>query len=206
MMPLRVTSACKPCATCTACCFCSTSKQGPTSVTPPINATAYLKGYSLERLRDLEMTRLTSEEALNGYYLHHSIQTLFRLIHEGFRGSGGDLLAQGNPQSHGFEIRPLDSRLFRPEAMPLLNKVMLRNHVLQRVIRLMSLSRPAKRRGGRRGRISYAQLGINQLGAVYEALLSLSRLLCGRRSVRGEESRRKRPTTWPMPGSLRLTN
>ncbi len=35
----------------------------------------------------------------------------------------------------------------------------------------MSLSRPGKGRK-RRGRISYAQLGINQLGAVYEALLS----------------------------------
>ena len=56
--------------------------------------------------------------------------------------------------------------------MPLLNRVKLRNRVLQRVIRLMSLSRPAKGRRGRRGRISYAQLGINQLGAVYEALLS----------------------------------
>ena len=56
--------------------------------------------------------------------------------------------------------------------MPLLNRVKLRNRVLQRVIRLMSLSRPVKGRRGRRGRISYAQLGINQLGAVYEALLS----------------------------------
>ena len=45
----------------------------------------------------------------------------------------------------------------------------LKPHPLQQVIRLMSLTRPAK---GRRGRISYAQLGINQLGAVYEALLS----------------------------------
>ena len=35
----------------------------------------------------------------------------------------------------------------------------------------MSLSR-SKGRKDRRGRISYAQLGINQLGAVYEALLS----------------------------------
>ena len=36
----------------------------------------------------------------------------------------------------------------------------------------MSLSRPKKGKRARRGRISYAQLGINQLGAVYEALLS----------------------------------
>ena len=138
----------------------------------PIEAEAYRKGYGLERLRDLEMVRLTSEESLDGYYLHHSIQTLFRLIRDGFEGPGGDLFAKGGPRTHGFSIRALDSRLFRDDAMPLLNRVKLRNRVLQRVIRLMSLSRPAKGRRGRRGRISYAQLGINQLGAVYEALLS----------------------------------
>ena len=138
----------------------------------PIEAEAYRKGYGLERLRDLEMVRLTSEESLDRYYLHHSIQTLFRLIRDGFEGPGGDLFAKGGPRTHGFSIRALDSRLFRDDAMPLLNRVKLRNRVLQRVIRLMSLSRPAKGRRGRRGRISYAQLGINQLGAVYEALLS----------------------------------
>lgn len=36
----------------------------------------------------------------------------------------------------------------------------------------MSLTRPKKDKKNRRGRISYVQLGINQLGAVYEALLS----------------------------------
>ena len=66
----------------------------------------------------------------------------------------------------------MDSALFREDATPLLDGVKLRNEVLQQVIRLMSLTRPAKGRSRRRGRISYAQLGINQLGAVYEALLS----------------------------------
>ena len=53
--------------------------------------------------------------------------------------------------------------------MKLLDKVKFRNKVLREIIELMSLSREGK--GKRRGRISYAQLGINQLGAVYEALL-----------------------------------
>ena len=39
-----------------------------------------------------------------------------------------------------------------------------------RIIDLMSLTKNKK--GSRRGRISYANLGINQMGAVYEALLS----------------------------------
>ena len=56
-----------------------------------------------------------------------------------------------------------------PRARRYLNRVRLRNHVLQRVIELLSLSRAGK---GRRGRISYPQLGISQLGSVYEGLLS----------------------------------
>ena len=136
----------------------------------PLNSEAYRKGYSLEHLRDLELVRLTSGESQNGYYIHESIQTLFRLIRDGFDGGGGALLAGGLHNT--FEIQALDSALFRTDSTPLLNRVKLRNETLQQVIRLMSLTRPPKGRARRRGRISYAQLGINQLGAVYEALLS----------------------------------
>ena len=144
----------------------------------PLDSETYRKGYSLEHLRDLELVRLTSEESLDGYYLHHAVQTLFGLIRDGFDGAGSggttDLLATatGTHLHHGFRIRALDSALFRKGSTPLLDRVKLRNRVLQRVIYLMSLTRPAKGRRSRRGRISYAQLGINQLGAVYEALLS----------------------------------
>ena len=154
----------------------------------PLDAEAYREGYGLERLRDLEMVRLTTEESLNGHHLHLSIEQLFRLVREGFHAQA-DLLSDrppnpsGEPASapaaHGFSMRPLDSRLFHPGATPLLNQVKLRNRVLQQVIRLMSLSRPStatgkgtRGRAKRSGRISYAQLGINQLGAVYEALLA----------------------------------
>ena len=41
-----------------------------------------------------------------------------------------------------------------------------------RIIDLLSVTRPSGHRNERRGRISYSNLGINQLGAVYEALLS----------------------------------
>ena len=136
----------------------------------PVDAEAYRKGYSLEHLRDLELVRLTGDESLNGYYIHESIQTLFRLIRDGFDGGEPNLLA--GSLHNTFQIRPLDSALFRKNATPLLDSVKMRNETLQRVVRLMSLTRPAKGRNRRRGRISYAQLGINQLGAVYEALLS----------------------------------
>ena len=137
----------------------------------PLDAEAYRKGYSLEHLRDLELVRLTDAESLNTYYIHDSIQTLFRLIRDGFDGRRSPEIFERSLRNT-FEIRPLDSALFREGSTKLLDRVKLRNETLQQVIRLMSLTRPAKGRNRRRGRISYAQLGINQLGAVYEALLS----------------------------------
>lgn len=139
----------------------------------PVDSEVYLKGYSLEALRDLELVHLTSEAEREGRYLDDSIQTLFRLVADGTGDlKQGDLLAQaGQTGRDAFALQPLKSHLFDSGRTPLLKKVVFPNHVLQRVIQLMSLSRPAKGKR-RRGRISYAQLGINQLGAVYEALLS----------------------------------
>src|SRR5690606_38941016 len=71
----------------------------------------------------------------------------------------------------GFALAPLDSRLFDDGTMPLLSRVRFPNALWQQVIRLMSLSR-GQGRGRRSGRVSYQLLSINQLGAVYEALLS----------------------------------
>src|SRR5262249_46413489 len=77
---------------------------------------------------------------------------------------------------HGFTITALESPLFDPKRTPLLSSVKFRNVVLQEAIQLLSLSREGGRGSRRRerGRISYAELGINQLGAVYEGLLSYS--------------------------------
>lgn len=147
----------------------------------PIQAEAYLKGYSVEHLRELEQTPLTTDEARNGFYFHDSLQQLFGLIWQGFPRRDAtdpqqDVLATPSAadlvQDSGFTIAPLQGHLFDPTRTKLLNSVKLRNHVLQRVIELMSLSRGSSGKNGRRGRISYATLGINQLGAVYEALLS----------------------------------
>ena len=142
----------------------------------PDKSPAYRKGYSLETLRDLELVQLTTEESKNRFYLHESIQTLFHLLYDGFQpGVDGDSkqLDVFAPPDHGiFRITPLRSHLFDPKQTPLLNRVRFRNFVLQEIIELMSLSRPKQGKNKRRGRISYAQLGINQLGAVYEALLS----------------------------------
>lgn len=143
----------------------------------PITAEAYLKGYSLEHLRELVDRPLTTTEAQDGTYFHDSLQQLFGLIWQGFphrdaRAAAQEELLAGPDLvlDTGFTIAPLQGHLFDPQHTPLLGSVKLRNRVLQRVVKLMSLSRQGGK--GSRGRISYATLGINQLGAVYESLLS----------------------------------
>ncbi len=146
----------------------------------PVKSEEYLKGYSIETLRDLEMIDLDElgDEAKNGYFLHHSVQTLFRLIHEGRQHSEGDTLGLTDHSQQSirddFEIAPLQSHLFDPKGTPYLSKCKFRNHVLQRVLKRLSLGSTGRGKKSRAGRISYATLGINQLGAVYENLLSYS--------------------------------
>ncbi|HKJ87822.1 MAG TPA: hypothetical protein VKA48_04885, partial [Gammaproteobacteria bacterium] len=138
----------------------------------PVDSEVYLKGYSLESLRDLELVPLTTEEDRQGRFIHDSIETLFRLVREGYDPDAkADLYHAQATGRDAFSMQPLKSHLFDPEWTPSLNRVVFANELLQRVIRIMSLSREGKGRQ-RRGRISYAQLGINQLGAVYESLLS----------------------------------
>ena len=138
----------------------------------PMRSEEYRTGYSLESLRDVvEQGDLTTEESRNGYYLHDSISTLFDLVWNGVHENETqlDVLAQTS-DIHVFRMKPLQGDVFNPAFTPLLSRMKFRNSVLQRVLELLSLSRPV---GGRsRGRISYRELGINQLGAVYEGLLS----------------------------------
>ena len=131
----------------------------------------YLKGYSLEGLRDLEMKKLVTPESRNGLYFDKTLRRLFSLVAQGC-GFGEQLNVQAMAGAKdSFALAPLDSRLFDETTMPLLAKVKFPNHVWHTIIRLMSLSR-GRGRGQRRGRVSYQLLSINQLGAVYEALLS----------------------------------
>ena len=143
----------------------------------PMNSDAYRKGYSLETLRDLEIIPLNTEESRNGFFIHESIQLLFNLINTGTNFNAPTLNYEQAIHHNTFDMVPLKSHLFDPNKTKILEGVKFRNHVLQRVIELMSLTRGnskkrRNRKNRRRGRVSYAQLGINQLGAVYEALLS----------------------------------
>ncbi|TCP15943.1 class I SAM-dependent DNA methyltransferase [Simplicispira metamorpha] len=146
----------------------------------PINQSeVYLKGYSLESLRDLELQPLPTPQAREGKYFDLTLRRLFTLVAHGCGLAGEQASLRANHDSHApvpqgakdtFALAPLDSRLFDDSTLPLLAKVQFPNALWQRVIRLLSLSKGGK--GRRAGRVSYQLLSINQLGAVYEALLS----------------------------------
>ncbi len=133
----------------------------------PSKSRAFIKSYSLETLRDLELMPLLTDSDKNGYFFDESIRLYFDMIFNGAEDKG----TVWSGRKKAFSIAPLKSHLFDPEKTPLLNKVKLRNHIWQEIIQSLSLSKEQKGRN-QRGRISYANLGINQLGAVYEALLS----------------------------------
>ncbi|NLC25343.1 MAG: N-6 DNA methylase, partial [Fastidiosipila sp.] len=95
-------------------------------------------------------------------------------IYNGYPDSEEDILKYSSEESlHDmFVIVPLKAHIFDPEYTKLITNAKLRNSAMLRIIDLMSLTRNEGQRNSRRGRISYADLGINQLGSVYEALLS----------------------------------
>ena len=139
----------------------------------PINRSdVYTRGYSLEHLRDLTLTDLHTTQAQQGGYFDQTLRKLFNLVAAGTAPNRhrAQPVLTGSATLNAFELAPLDSRLFDPASTPLLNKVRFPNHLWQAVLRGLSFAKDPKTRRTRR--VSYQALSINQLGAVYEALLS----------------------------------
>ncbi len=141
----------------------------------PIKAQSYLSGYSLESLRDIaDDIRDDVTEVGGGYFLHETLSKLYDLIYNGYPEKEEDVLKYSSEESlHDmFVIAPLKAHIFDPEYTRMIANAKIRNSVMLRIIDLMSLTRATGKKNDRRGRISYANLGINQMGSVYEALLS----------------------------------
>ncbi len=173
----------------------------------PLEDEAYRLGYSLEALRDLEQVPLSPATEV-GTYFHEHLRRLFRMIREGF-DPDAEVKAQAglfaSPSSNGFHIPPLTATLFAEEAMPLFERARFSNRCLQQVIRRLSLSRDEKNKTI--GRVNYAELGINQLGAVYEGLLSYhgmfakEDLICVKPA--GKDVRSSKTPLWFVPARER---
>ena len=123
----------------------------------------YATGYSLEALRELESVPLRTTADREGTFLWESLQRTLDLLYTGLDLADGE-------RGTGLRLPAVKVSLLDPESTPLLNGLRLRNEAVQQVIRLLSL----RSTGKSTGRISYAKLGIGQLGAVYETLISFT--------------------------------
>ncbi|MFF4312419.1 class I SAM-dependent DNA methyltransferase [Streptomyces sp. NPDC001507] len=125
----------------------------------------------------------------------------------------------------GLRFEPLHSKLFEPDAIRLIGRdavldprvdmeaeaeadtdsgerfidTRLRNETLYRVLRLLMLTRGKRRERG--GFISYAQLGINQLGAVYEGLMSYSGFVAGEELYEVAKNGDPKDGSWLIPAT-----
>ena len=135
----------------------------------PVGATEYDAGYGLDRLRELALRELHEESAQAGTHIYESLDRLFRLVDE---GHNEQVPAAEEGSFDGLVFRPMRADLFRPVATALIDEVGLGNGALLRVLRHLLLTKENSKSG--RGFISYVELGINQLGAVYEGLMSYS--------------------------------
>lgn len=138
----------------------------------PIGAPEYAQGYSLDRLRELVQVELTSPKARTGTHLYESLGVLFRLVDRGHKPTPSATTDEDGASAFtdGLTFNSLRADLFTPAATQHIDDVGLGNVAVQEVLRHLLLSK--EKRGADRGFISYAELGINQLGAVYEGLMS----------------------------------
>ncbi|MEO5305705.1 class I SAM-dependent DNA methyltransferase, partial [Corynebacterium sp. c25Ua_47] len=137
----------------------------------PTGDNDYDEGYGLSRLRDLILTEPTTHRTQNGTHLYESLQLLFERVNRGHDPHDEKSeLYDANATEDGLEFRNLDADLFKSEATSYIDEVKLSNLALHRVLQNLLLTK--EKRGSDRGFISYATLGVTELGQVYEGLMS----------------------------------
>ena len=183
-------------------CFYAEARGGEMGMLP-ITDEAYRLGYSLEAVRDLEQVPLTPATEEGTYFQEH-LRQLFRIIHDGFQ-PGAEIADQQDlafdTMTRAFTVRPLTATLFDPKSTPLLDRTRLTNRCLQQVMRSLSLSVDADSHSI--GRVNYAELGVNQLGAVYEGLLSYKGMFADQELIQVKPAsgsfRDPKTPTWFVP-------
>ncbi|WP_367404409.1 Eco57I restriction-modification methylase domain-containing protein [Kocuria marina] len=163
----------------------------------PTGDPEYEAGYSIDRLRELTLKQLTSRSE-QGTHFYASLKVLFDLVESGHSPrEAPEHDAAAHAAREGLTFEALRSDLFRPSRTHLIDEVQLGNKALQRVLQNLLLTK--ERRGKDRGFISYVALGINQLGAVYESLMSYTGSFASETLV--EVAKRGNPAdgSWVVP-------
>ena len=135
----------------------------------PVKSKGYSLGYSLENLRNLELKKVTGHGS--GNYIQQTLEKTFDIMFFGIELKETDHSKE--LYCAGFECPQIGTMLFDRSKTPLIANATLKDTVMQKVIAKLSLSDNGKGKKSKISRISYANLGLNQLGAVYEGLLDL---------------------------------
>ncbi|MFH8384981.1 class I SAM-dependent DNA methyltransferase [Kitasatospora sp. NPDC018058] len=187
----------------------------------PADYPEYQQGYGLGRLGELVAERdLVDEKSRRGFYLYESLDLLFKKVQDGYRPRRTHgVVEEKASEDVGLRFEPLHSKLFEPESIKLIGAASvpdprfdadetgeeryldtrLRNATLYKVLRLLMLTKG--RKGERGGFISYAQLGINQLGAVYEGLMSYSGFVSDKELYEVAKGGDPKDGSWLIPRS-----
>ncbi|MFG2825905.1 class I SAM-dependent DNA methyltransferase [Streptomyces sp. NPDC048434] len=171
------------------------------------------------------------DTARNGFYLYESLDLLFRKVQDGYRprrthgveAAAADAADSRISEDLGLRFEPLHSKLFERDAIRLIGAdclpdprhdsdealargeavrylgTRLRNATLHQVLHSLMITQG--KRGERGGFISYAQLGINQLGAVYEGLMSYSGFIAGEELYEVAKHGDPKDGSWLVPQS-----
>lgn len=165
----------------------------------PVGDPDYGEGYGLARLREAALSEPTSQRAQTGTHLYESLALLFRLVDQGHNPiADADELDEHLTQ--GLTFQNMSADLFKPKATSLIDEVGLSNAAMQKVLEHLLLSRATKNKA--RGFISYATLGVSELGQVYEGLMSYKGFIATERlwevASRGDNSK----GSWVVPERL----
>jgi hypothetical protein len=190
----------------------------------PADDDDYIAGYSMARLGELVTRRLGGDEARQGFHLYSSLDLLFRMVNGGHNARGSVAVADDASEGEGLRFEALKADLFDPRRTHLIGRVegpesdgdsegtaevdtRLRDAALYQVLRRLMLAKGKGRGSGRRGRterggfISYAQLGINQLGAVYEGLMSYTGFIAAEELYEVAKGGDPSGGSWMIPAS-----
>ena len=139
----------------------------------PTGSPEYDEGYGLARLRELVLDPPVTHAARNGTHLYESLQLLFNLVDKGHNPEAESAEGYNSDATEpGLSFRNLSADLFLPSATALIDEVKLSNEALNKVLENLLLSKVKS--GKDRGFISYATLGVTELGQVYEGLMSFT--------------------------------
>jgi hypothetical protein len=142
----------------------------------PVHSKAYQLGYAIEKLRNLELVPFLDD---SGNFIQQTLEQAFKIYYEGYHTDRKTVKNPGTSKDElltdalGFSFPAVGTDLFSSAKTSLFGEVVIKDRAMQEVIRRLSLAKVGSGKSARTHRVHYAGLGLNQLGAVYEGLLSL---------------------------------